>query len=632
MSDNNILLDEILNSIDTHIKNKDVDTASQLFVLTIKALNISEVKEYDSMSVGKFCAAYGYFLCNQSLLKEAIKLFATANVHGYPRAEIYEFLINKYVNPNIEIHKRNYNHNIKLFSDCGFTRNSPSFDDLPYFLITSGDCDDSESFYLLDKKLKVISDGFELAPNSQLIRNNSSGNDFKGGGRIGVAPWDWIVRFPELLNPAENFDKTILVVQSFNKSLCVLQSIILNNLQFNGLELYSDVKEVYDYYTQSDFYFSKYAISFSGVDSSGEAEKLIKDVHDFRLVRKNRIGTNILLTIAIPSYNRGARALDNVMHCLRSNHDEELEIVVSNNGSDIEQSEGYQAIKNIDDSRLRYVESKENQGFIGNLKRLAEEARGQFILYLSDEDKIDFLALNEILYKLRRGGSSLAVIKYTSLGVNGFPRQDRFFKSGSDAFLNNLLSSNYLSCAVLNIGLIRDLKIFDYLYNNLENTAVSYYPHMVLEMFLYGYGDVETTSLVLVHEGPAEAAPGDGFLSYATVESRMRQHIGWMKVLDDIELCRDDFKVRRSAHMSLIGKTMYLLVVNLLKFYVPRGQDSRFLFDRSCDEIEKLYILIFKNKNKSMYRRTINSDLIKIKAMRAQYLLRLPLLENKSEL
>ena len=630
MSDNNILLNEILSSIDIHIKNNEIDTANQLFILTIKALNISEVKESESASVGKFCASYGYFLCNQGLLKEAIKNFETADVHGYPRDDVYEFLVHKYVSPNIHKCKSCYVENIKLFTDYGVIENALDFDELPYFIISPGDFDDSKMLYLLDKKLKVISDGFELAADGELI-DNSSSLEFKAGGRIGVAPWDWIVRYPEFLKPVENFDKTILVVQNFNKSLCVLQAVILKNLQFNGLELYSDVKEVYDHYTRSDFFFPKYTISFSGIDSSEEIKKLIKDVHNFRLVRKNRIGTNILLTIAIPSYNRGARALDNVMHCLRSNHDEELEIVLSNNGSDVEHNEGYQAIENIDDSRLRYVESKENQGFIGNLKRLAAEARGQFILYLSDEDKIDFNVLNEILYKLRRRGSSLAVIKYTSSGMNGFPRGDKFYKSGPDAFVNNLLSSNYISCAVLKIDLIRKLKIFDYLYSNLENEAVSLYPHMVIEMFLYGYGDVETTSLVLVREGPAEAAPGDGFLSYATVESRMRQHIGWMKVLDDIALCKDDFKVRRSAHMSLVRKTMHLLVVNLLKFYAPKGQDCRFLFSKACDEIEKMYILIYKNKNKSMYRRTINSDLIKIKAVRAQSLLRLPALENKSE-
>jgi hypothetical protein len=631
MSDNNILINEILAAIEIHIKNNEIDTANQLFILTIKALNISEVKESESISVGKFCASYGYFLCNKGLLKEAIKIFETADVHGYPREDVYEFLVNKYVSPNIQRCQSYYVENIKLFTDYGIIVNALDFNDLPYFIIFPGDFDDAKLFYLLNKKLKVISDSFELAADGELI-DNSFSLEFKAGGRIGVAPWDWIVRYPKFLKPSEHFDRTILIVLDFNKSLCALQSVKLKNIQFNGLELYSDVKEVYDHYTQSDFFFPKYAISFSGIDSSEAVKKLIKDVHNFRLVRKNRIGTNILLTIAIPSYNRGARALDNVMHCLRSNHDEEIEIVVSNNGSDIEHNEGYQAIKNIDDSRLRYVESKENQGFIGNLKRLAAEARGQFILYLSDEDKIDFVVLNEILYKLRRGGSSLAVIKYTSSGINGFPRVDKLFKSGPDAFVNNLLSSNYISCAVLKIDLIRDLKIFDYLYSNLENEAVSLYPHMVIEMFLYGHGEVETTSLVLVHEGPAEAAPGDGFLSYATIESRMSQHIGWMKVLDDIALCKDDFKVRRSAHMSLIGKTMYLMVVNLLKFYVPKNEDCRFLFGRACDEIEKMYILIFKNKNKSMYRRTINSDLIKIKAMRDQFLLRLPLLENKSEL
>ena len=625
MSDSSILLKEILDAIEECIKNNKVDTANELFNLTIKELNNSEVNDSDSMSLGKFCASYGYFLCNQGRLSEAINLFSTADIHGYPREDIYEFLTNRYVLPNIERHKINYVENIKLFTKYGVIKTPLDFDDLPYFIIPSDNCGNGNSFYFLNKKLKVISEGFKLATCNELINNDSS-REFKAGGRIGVAQWDWIVRYPEFLMPTEHFDKTILVVRDFNKSLCILQSGIFKNIQFNGLELYSNVKEVYDCYTKSDNFFPKYVINFPGVDSHGEADKLIKDVHDFRLVRENRLGTNIVLTIAIPSYNRGARALDNVKHCLRSYHDEEIEVILSNNGSDIEHHEAYQAIKNINDARLRYVESKENQGFIGNIKRLCDEARGRFILYLSDEDKIDFFVLNEILYRLRRRESSLAVIKYTSSGVNGFPRQNNLFKSGPDAFLNNLLSSNYISCAIMRLDIIRDLKLFDYLYSNLENVAISFYPHMVVEMFLYGHGDVETTSLILVHEGPAEAAPGDGFLSYATVESRIKQHMGWMRVLDDIAICQNDFNTRRSAHMSLMWKTMNLIVISLLKFYAPKGEDCNAIFGKACDEIQRLYISIYKNKNKTVYRQKLNSDLMVIKSFKDQFVLQLPAL------
>ena len=623
MSDNSILLKEILDAIEGHIKNNEVDTANELFILTIKALNLPEVNDSGSIPVGKFCASYGYFLCNQGKLSEAINLFSTACIHGYPREDIYEFLTNKYVSPNVERYKNNYIENIKLFTKHGIIKAPIEFNDLPYFIITSDDCGDSNLFYFLDKKSKVISEGFDLATCNELI-NNVSYREFKAGGRIGVAPWDWIVRYPEFLIPTEHFDKTILVVRDFKKSSCILQSRIFKNIQFNGLELYSDVKEVYDYYTKSDNYFPKYVIKFSGVGSSQETDKLIRDIHDFRLVRENRLGTNIVLTIAIPSYNRGTRALDNVRHCLRSYHDEEIEVILSNNGSDIEHHEAYQEIKNINDARLRYIESKDNQGFIGNIKKLCDEARGRFILYLSDEDKIDFIVLNEILYKLRLRGSSLAVIKYTSSGVNGFPRQDNLFKSGPDAFLNNLLSSNYISCAIMRLDIIRDLKLFDYLYSNLENVAISFYPHMVVEMFLYGHGDVETTSRILVHEGPAEAAPGDGFLSYATVESRINQHMGWMRVLDDIAITQNDFNTRRRAHMSLMWKTMNLMVISLLKFYAPKGEDCNTIFGAACDEIQRLYISIYKNKNKTMYRQKLNSDLVTIKSFREQFVLQLP--------
>jgi hypothetical protein len=50
MSDSSILLKEILDAIEECIKNNKVDTANELFNLTIKELNNSEVNDSDSIA------------------------------------------------------------------------------------------------------------------------------------------------------------------------------------------------------------------------------------------------------------------------------------------------------------------------------------------------------------------------------------------------------------------------------------------------------------------------------------------------------------------------------------------------------------------------------------------------------
>ena len=61
----------------------------------------------------------------------------------------------------------------------------------------------------------------------------------------------------------------------------------------------------------------------------------------------------MLLSICIPSHNRGHRALALVEELLQLPYGNELEIICSNNGSD-KNTEGYEKLKEIKDERFVY--------------------------------------------------------------------------------------------------------------------------------------------------------------------------------------------------------------------------------------------------------------------------------------
>ena len=102
----------------------------------------------------------------------------------------------------------------------------------------------------------------------------------------------------------------------------------------------------------------------------------------------------MLLSICIPTYNRGHLALKHVQEILNI-ESQDIELVVSNNGSQVKK-ECYEQIKNIQDSRLNYFEFNENQGFLINLCQVIKLSKGDFCMLLSDEDGI--IAENLPLY------------------------------------------------------------------------------------------------------------------------------------------------------------------------------------------------------------------------------------------
>lgn len=90
----------------------------------------------------------------------------------------------------------------------------------------------------------------------------------------------------------------------------------------------------------------------------------------------------IVLSICIPTYNRGHRALALVseLRGLLDTYDN-IEIIVSNNGSN-KHIEGYEAIEKMCIDRLRYHKFDENQYFWGNVNQVLKMAKGR-LHYLS---------------------------------------------------------------------------------------------------------------------------------------------------------------------------------------------------------------------------------------------------------
>ena len=91
-----------------------------------------------------------------------------------------------------------------------------------------------------------------------------------------------------------------------------------------------------------------------------------------------------LVTIAIPTFNRASLLRDCVLAALSQTY-QHFEILVSDNASTDETEE---VLREFSDRRLRVVRQKTNIGMLPNWNACLAEAKGDYIVFVSDDDRI----------------------------------------------------------------------------------------------------------------------------------------------------------------------------------------------------------------------------------------------------
>jgi glycosyltransferase involved in cell wall biosynthesis len=92
-----------------------------------------------------------------------------------------------------------------------------------------------------------------------------------------------------------------------------------------------------------------------------------------------------LVSVAIPTFNRAGSYLPEALACARAQTYENLEIFVSDNASEDGTGE---MIANLRDPRIRYHRHPSNIGSAPNMNFCVQQARGEFLLLLPDDDLV----------------------------------------------------------------------------------------------------------------------------------------------------------------------------------------------------------------------------------------------------
>lgn len=212
-------------------------------------------------------------------------------------------------------------------------------------------------------------------------------------------------------------------------------------------------------------------------------------------------------SICIPTYNRGSKALNQVLTTLPL-IDEDWKILVLDNGSSIFLDE-YAEIERISkiDSRLGYIRHPQNYGFHTNVLSCLKLCNSNYIQIIGDEDFSNPPVVRQAL-KMLDEFPDVGLLRGSISPIpgmqsrNGLIYADKLLPSGREALGEFSLTTNYISGIFYNISLLNQHDIINKFENGLESIpTIQAYAHMYLDMLVASVCKVMTTKDIVCIEG-----------------------------------------------------------------------------------------------------------------------------------
>lgn len=487
----------------------------------------------------------GLVLFEEEKYDEAVAIFIESYKKEDCKDKVLDFLYSCFITPNEQEFKDNYNKNIEGIS-------SLSYEALEVDFIPVAE----DKYYIFDKTTKTFEGSFVMSDLPADFEENFDCLLVKDYWNIGSFADDLDIR---------KWNVSYIVVGDNQKkflSFCKLpdfaEKYLYNSFLVGSLEQLELVLREND-----GLYLPKRIFA----RNRKECVSVIDAIHASRIQNKSFKRDNILLSICIPSYNRGMYALRDVKKILESDYDAEIEVIVSDNCS--ENSEGYEELANISDSRFTYYKASENGGFIGNIIRLLSMAKGQFAIFSSDDDFIKLENLGQFLKALhnRREAGFLLT---SGTGPNfSDSRENVHYKKGPSAH-SGAINCNYLTGSTFNMNVIKNNNIIERIKANLDTTFVIHYIHCAIATLCSEYNECWYIGIDLwdANDGAEDTAESRIYEVYASPSKRIEQQNSAIEFIVNNMNISDDAKI--DMILERIGKGYHLTriaAINLGEFF-----------------------------------------------------------------
>lgn len=517
---------------------------------------------------------FAKFLLQCGILDRSLEFFVKSYQKYYKQEQIICILYDNFILPQQEIFKKNY-----IKNKVGYTE--IDYNELPIEFILV----ENNVYYIFHKIKKVFYGKIDMnsfhvisAPEesfySLLIANQTN--------------------FIELLSIILKHKGQIcyIIADKENELISYLKLPHFSSLFLENVIIFKDEQIMKLYFKEySDIYLPKLILA-------GEDEKIYQEyfhsLHNERIEEKiERKREAVILSFCIPSYNRGHRAIQLVKQLLESQFDAEIEIVVSNNGS-TENKEGYEQIKNIKDTRLKYHEFEENQGVVENCCKVIELAQGKFCVIVSDEDTVRLEAIDYYLYQIFTN-PQMAII-HANTGACTDCNQKEVYIDRKET-INSMGIQSYIGGHIYNKYYIQQYNILEKMRLKKENALTYTYPQGFLEMHLVLCGAIMKAPHLLIIQQQQE--PTSVFLektkyslpSYSLGAARVKQAKGMAEII--IDLC-SGFKldlIEKDVLYCLLCSNYYHLLTLSTKEQLENKENMLHFADELLDIF---YSAIFK--------------------------------------
>ena len=290
-----------------------------------------------------------------------------------------------------------------------------------------------------------------------------------------------------------------------------------------NVKMFADKNSLQQYFHRNTSVYLPHIIYANDGDAQ-EYTRMIEQEHQYRLTPEGRNADNVLLTIAIPTYNRGHLLLERIKNSMQMLYDAEIEIVISRHGEQYD-AEYAQAAQMLD-ARFKYDDYHGTYArYTLNWIHAVEMASGKYVMLVSDEDDVIIDALEHYL-KLLSTTENLNLVRPRSNFQASYIRERRYGTRGIDAFKEAFLGQNYLSGLMFDREALLQVNLYQLEETQLDNVFYQSYPHEWWCASVVRTGDYMTEPVALISENVPvsvlESGHGETLPSYATYEARLQ--------------------------------------------------------------------------------------------------------------
>lgn len=488
----------------------------------------------------------------------ALEAFILAYEKGYEKEWVLENIYSCYMAGNEAEFQKNYAH--------WNTGDKPKYEGLTLDFIPYREGE----YYIYDKETQNFRGIFSIDSVNYVTRQENF-RQMEFSALALAMHWDWS-SLPEILAEA-GYHKVYSVCQDMNKCASFFKIPELTEYAKN-IMLFPDMEAFQHYFHEhTSEYLPKLCVG------TEEGKKRLLDIinqeHTYRLTPEGRNTDNVLLTIGIPTHDRGNLLLKRLENLIQMPYDAEVEFAISKHGTLFYQDE-YRHASEIVDARINYDGYDKELTMTQNWRNVVKIAHGRYVMMVSDEDDVIVSAMEHYL-NLLNSHNEVGLVRSRTMVQYSAVCSDAYYQKGEDAFFSGLFLGNYLSGTIYNKSAFMSANIEFWEENFSENKFYHIYPHVWWQAILAFEGDYVVDSACFIQEGESvsreqvERYINEGvdvgvaeivdecqeIEQYATYGERIKQFQGAAELIWDFDKLSQEMKAR--ALYQIMMKTLYLM-------------------------------------------------------------------------